>query len=51
MLKNPVVCAPTVGAAKPHHLTDAVAALGLELTAEEIASLEEPFVTRQPTFF
>ncbi|MBS2545633.1 aldo/keto reductase [Catenulispora sp. NL8] len=51
VLKNPVVSAPIVGATKPHHLADAVAALDIELTAEEIASLEEPYVTRQPTFF
>ena len=51
VLKNPVVSAPIVGATKPHHLSDAVAALDIELTAEEIDSLEEPYVTREPTFF
>ncbi|MFJ1916616.1 aldo/keto reductase [Streptomyces sp. NPDC088147] len=51
VLKNPVVSAPIVGATKPHHLPDAVAALDIELTAEEIDSLEEPYVTRLPTFF
>ncbi|MFD5191103.1 aldo/keto reductase [Streptomyces sp. NPDC058357] len=51
VLKNPVVSAPIVGATKPHHLADAVAALDVELTAEEIDSLEEPYVTRRPTFF
>ncbi|MGW6276114.1 aldo/keto reductase [Kribbella sp. NPDC055071] len=51
VLKNPVVSAPIVGATKPHHLSDAAAALDLELTAEEIDSLEAPYVTRQPTFF
>ncbi|WP_194897046.1 aldo/keto reductase [Catenulispora pinisilvae] len=51
VLKNPVVSAPIVGATKPHHLADAAAALDIELTAEEIGSLEEPYVTRQPTFF
>jgi aryl-alcohol dehydrogenase-like predicted oxidoreductase len=39
-----VVTAPIVGATKPHHLTDAVAAVDLELTPEEIARLEEPYV-------
>ena len=38
------VAAPIVGASKPHHLDDAVAALSLHLTAEEIARLEEPYV-------
>src|ERR1022692_2558976 len=41
MLSKPVT-APIVGATKPHHLQDAVAALSLRLTPEEIASLEEP---------
>jgi 1-deoxyxylulose-5-phosphate synthase len=43
LLANPVVTSPIVGASKPHHLDDAVAALDIELTAEEIASLEEPY--------
>jgi aryl-alcohol dehydrogenase-like predicted oxidoreductase len=42
MLSKPVT-APIVGATKPHHLQDAVAALSLRLTPEEIASLEEPY--------
>jgi len=37
------VTAPIVGASKPHHLDDAVAALSLKLTPEEIATLEEPY--------
>jgi aryl-alcohol dehydrogenase-like predicted oxidoreductase len=37
------VTAPIVGATKPHHLQDSVAALSLRLTPEEIASLEEPY--------
>jgi aryl-alcohol dehydrogenase-like predicted oxidoreductase len=41
--KSPVT-APIVGASKPSHLDDAVAALSLNLTADEIASLEEPYV-------
>ena len=43
MLSKPVITAPIVGATKPHHLQDAVAALALKLTAEEIAALEEPY--------
>lgn len=51
VLKNPVVAAPLVGATKPHHLTDAVAALGIRLTDEETAWLEDPYTPRQPTYF
>ena len=35
---------PIVGATKPHHLDDAVAALQLRLNSEEIAALEAPYV-------
>ncbi len=42
--QKPGITAPIVGAAKPNHLTDAVAALSLNLTAEEIAVLEAPYV-------
>jgi aryl-alcohol dehydrogenase-like predicted oxidoreductase len=38
------VTSPLVGASKPEHLKDAVAALSLKLSAEEIASLEKPYV-------
>jgi 1-deoxyxylulose-5-phosphate synthase len=38
-----VITAPIVGASKPHHLDDAVAALSLKLTPDEIASLEAPY--------
>ena len=44
MLSRPVITAPIVGATKPHHLEDAVAAVALTLTPEEIARLEEPYV-------
>jgi aryl-alcohol dehydrogenase-like predicted oxidoreductase len=39
-----VVTAPIVGAAKPQHLDDALAALTLDLTESEIAHLEAPYV-------
>ena len=42
--QSSTVTAPIVGATKAHHLDDAVAALSLDLTAEEIATLEEPYV-------
>jgi aryl-alcohol dehydrogenase (NADP+) len=40
---RPGVDAPIVGATKVHHLEEAVAALDLELTDDEIAALEEPY--------
>jgi aryl-alcohol dehydrogenase-like predicted oxidoreductase len=43
LLSRPGITAPIVGASKPHHLQDAVAALSVRLTPEEIASLEEPY--------
>ena len=41
MLGKPFITAPIVGATKPQHLEDAVAALRVRLTPEEVASLEE----------
>jgi aryl-alcohol dehydrogenase-like predicted oxidoreductase len=43
LLSKPGVTAPIVGATKAHHLQDAVAALSLHVTPEEIASLEDPY--------
>jgi aryl-alcohol dehydrogenase (NADP+) len=43
LLSKPVVTAPIVGATKPHHLDDAVAALSLELSSDEIRQLEEGY--------
>ena len=51
VLKNPVVAAPIVGPTKPHHLTDAVAALDIDLTDEEIDALEAPYTPHVPTGF
>jgi aryl-alcohol dehydrogenase-like predicted oxidoreductase len=51
VLKNPVVDAPIVGATRQHHLTDAVAALDLQLTDDEVTALKEPYVLRQGTWF
>ncbi len=42
--QKPGVVAPIVGASKPQHLEDAVAALSLNLSKEEIAALEAPYV-------
>lgn len=44
LLSKPVMTAPIVGASKPQHLKDAVAAVSLKLTSEEIAKLEESYV-------
>jgi len=51
VLRNPVVSAPIVGPTKLHHLPDAVAALDIELTPEEVALLEAHYTLRQPTGF
>jgi 1-deoxyxylulose-5-phosphate synthase len=44
LASRPGVTAPIVGATKPDHLEDAVAALDFALTPEEAALLEEPYV-------
>jgi aryl-alcohol dehydrogenase-like predicted oxidoreductase len=43
MLSKPVITAPIVGATKPHHLDDAVAAISVQLTPDEIQHLEEAY--------
>jgi len=43
LLARPGVTAPIVGATKPAHLDEALAALDLTLTAEEAAALEAPY--------
>jgi aryl-alcohol dehydrogenase-like predicted oxidoreductase len=44
LLSKPVVTAPIIGATRLQHLDDAVAALTVTLTAEEVARLEAPYV-------
>ena len=44
VLQKKGVTSPIVGASKPEHLIDAVAALSLKLVPEEIAALEKPYV-------
>jgi aryl-alcohol dehydrogenase-like predicted oxidoreductase len=51
VLHNPVVNSPIVGPTKVHHLTDAVAALDVKLTDEEIQALEGPYTPRLPSGF
>jgi len=43
LLAKPFVSSPIVGATKPSHIDDAIAAVDLQLTAEEILRLEEPY--------
>lgn len=43
VLKNPAITAPIVGASKMHHLSEALAALEVTLTDDEVAALEAPY--------
>jgi len=47
VLQKETITAPIIGATKMHHLDDAVAALSITLTAEEVSFLEEPYVPHQ----
>jgi 1-deoxyxylulose-5-phosphate synthase len=51
VLRNPVITAPIIGATKPHHLTEAVAALGLHLTDDETQALQKPYTAHGPSWF
>jgi 1-deoxyxylulose-5-phosphate synthase len=51
VLQKKGVTAPIVGASKPQHLDDAVAALSLHLSADEIAKLEAPYVPHRVVGF
>ena len=51
VLQKKPVTAPIVGATKLHHLNDAVAALSLKLTTDEIHLLEERYVPHAVTGF
>jgi aryl-alcohol dehydrogenase-like predicted oxidoreductase len=44
LARHPAVDAPIVGATKPEHLADAVASVDVELTDDEVAALEAPYV-------
>ena len=46
VMSKPFVTAPIIGASKPHHLADAVAANELKLDGRTIAKLEEPYHPR-----
>jgi len=51
VLSKPVVSAPIVGATKPQHLADAVAALDVQLTEDEVLAMEEPYSTQPPYWY
>lgn len=44
LLHKPGITAPIIGASKPHHLEDAVAAVDVKLSSEEISTLESVYV-------
>ncbi|MBD8068761.1 aldo/keto reductase [Bacillus sp. PS06] len=44
VLQKDPVTAPIIGATKESHLDDAIAALSIQLTEEEVSFLEEPYV-------
>src|ERR1700722_9315984 len=43
VLRNPAITAPIVGTTKPNQLDDALGALNLTLTDDEVAALEAPY--------
>jgi 1-deoxyxylulose-5-phosphate synthase len=43
LVRHPAVDAPIIGATNPEHLADAVASVDVELTDDEVASLEAPY--------
>jgi len=49
MLHKPVITAPIIGASKAPHLQDAIEAMAIKLSAEDVAYLEEPY-TPHPVF-
>jgi 1-deoxyxylulose-5-phosphate synthase len=51
VLSKPMITAPIVGATKLHHLDDAIAAVDVRLSADEIAALEAPYVPHEVVGF
>jgi aryl-alcohol dehydrogenase (NADP+) len=43
ILSRPGITSPILGVSKPYQLEDALAAMSIQLTSEEIAKLEEPY--------
>jgi 1-deoxyxylulose-5-phosphate synthase len=51
LLGRPGVTAPLIGATKLGHLDDALAAMAVRLTGEEVARLEAPYLPRLATSY
>ena len=51
LLHQPGVTAPIIGASKPGHLQQAVDALAVKLSADELAKLAEPYLPRRTAGF
>jgi aryl-alcohol dehydrogenase-like predicted oxidoreductase len=51
VLGKQAVSAPIIGASKPHHVQDAVAALAVKLSTDELVLLEESYVPHAVTGF
>jgi 1-deoxyxylulose-5-phosphate synthase len=51
LLSKPVITAPIVGATKLHHLDDAIASVGVSLSPDDVAALEEPYVPHEVVGF
>ena len=43
MLSNPAITAPIIGASKPNHIDDAVAALEVKLEEDDVKALTAPY--------
>lgn len=48
LMHKPVVAAPVIGVTRPEHITDAVAATAIALSAEQMALLEADYAFRAP---
>ena len=51
LASRPVVTAPIIGATKPHHISDAVAALDVVLTDDEVQELQSAYAPHHPAGF
>jgi 1-deoxyxylulose-5-phosphate synthase len=51
VLSKSFVTAPIIGASKPHHIPEAVAALDIRLDARTVAALEELYKPKSPVHF